>query len=103
MRNLIPLIFAMLLPALAMAEAVWIDVRTPEEHKKDHIAGDPLIPHENILTEVQKLLPNTGTEIHLYCRSGRRAGIAKAELEKAGYTKVSNAGGINAAREKRKR
>ncbi len=101
MRNLIPLIFAMLLPTLAMAEAAWIDVRTPEEHKKDHITGDPLIPHENILTEVQKLFPDKNTEIHLYCRSGRRAGVAKAELEKAGYTNVSNAGGINDAREKR--
>jgi phage shock protein E len=39
------------------------------------------------------------TEIRVYCRSGRRAGIALAALEEMGYTNATNVGGINDARE----
>jgi phage shock protein E len=47
------------------------------------------------------MFPDKTTEIHLYCRSGGRAGRAMNALEDAGYTNVSNAGGIEDAREAR--
>ena len=31
--------------------------------------------------------------VNLYCKSGRRAGVAKQMLEKLGYTRVTNHGG----------
>ncbi len=103
MRKLHTLLFALLIATgfPAFADATWIDVRTVEEHAEDQIAGDPWIPHEEILTGITEIVSDKDAEIHLYCRSGRRAGIARAALEKAGYTHVSNAGGIDDARQAR--
>ena len=87
--------------ALSTAEPIWIDVRTVSEYNQDHIDGDILIPHEQIVQKVSELLPDKTSEIHLYCRSGGRAGRALSALEEAGYTNDSNAGGIDDAREQR--
>ena len=81
---------------------VWIDVRSSVEHMVDSIEGDPLISHSDIVEEVTALYPDRDTEIKLYCLSGGRAGQAKTALEHAGYTNVSNAGGIEDARKLRK-
>ena len=85
----------------AFAEAVWIDVRTAMEHTMDSIEGDPRIPHDEIVDGVAALYPDKDTEIHLYCRSGGKAGKAQAALKSAGYTNVVNEGGIDDAREAR--
>lgn len=97
------LIFLILAPSLALAQAAttWIDVRTEAEHKQDHIDGDPLIPHGDIIEQVSERFPDRDAELKLYCRSGHRAGIAKSALESAGYTNVTNAGSIAKAREAR--
>lgn len=87
---------------LASAEPTWIDVRSKAEHKIDNIEGDLLISHTEIVDGVSKLFPNKDQEIRLYCRSGYRASVALKKLEDAGYTNVSNAGGINDARKERK-
>ena len=91
----------LLCPILAHAETVWIDVRSPAEYKVNHIKGDLFIPHKEILREVVVLFPNRETEIHLYCRSGNRAGIAKTVLNNAGYTNIFNEGSIEDARKAR--
>jgi len=89
-------------PLVAQAEEpVWIDVRTQAEYQQDHIEGDPLMPHKNIVAQVTEQFPDKDTEIRLYCRSGNRAGIAKSALEEAGYTNVKNMGGIDDARKTR--
>lgn len=90
-----------LTPLIAQAEPVWIDVRTKAEYQQNHIAGDPLMPHKNIVAQVSEQFPEKDAEIRLYCRSGNRAGIAKSALEDAGYTNVKNMGGIADAREAR--
>jgi phage shock protein E len=95
------LLIAMILSSLSFAEAVWIDVRSSFEHAIDNIDGDPLISHEEIIPGVNELFPDKSTEIHLYCRSGQRAGVAMHALKETGYTNVSNEGGINDARKKR--
>lgn len=87
-----------LTPIVAQAEPVWIDVRTEAEHRQNHIDGDPLIPHTNIVAQVTGQFPDKDTEIHLYCRSGNRAGKAKSALESAGYTNVKNRGSVAEAR-----
>lgn len=83
------------------ADPIWIDVRSSLEHKIDNIEGDIRISHGDIVEGVNKLFPDKTTEIHLYCRSGGRAGKAMAALKRAGYTNVSNAGGIDDARKER--
>ena len=94
MKKTIVFILTLCFASLAMAEPAWIDVRTVEEYQRDHIDGDVRISHEQIVTEVEKLFPDKTQKIHLYCRSGRRAGIAMAKLQEAGYTNVSNMGSI---------
>lgn len=99
-----PVILALTLalsPVIALAAPTWIDVRTEAEHRQDHIDGDPLIPHVDIVEQVSERFPDRDAELKLYCRSGNRAGIAKSALESAGYTNVTNAGSIADAREAR--
>ena len=92
---------ALLLPALALADPLWIDVRSPEEYQQDHIAGDPNIPHTEIGAKIEALAPSRDAEIVLYCARGGRAGTAEKTLEALGYTHVRNAGGIADARKER--
>ena len=101
MKKLLMFVIATLVSSLTLASPVWIDVRSAQEYAQDHISGDKQIPYEHIVPEVEKLFPDKDTEIHLYCRSGRRAGIAMSKLKAAGYHNVSNAGGIGDARKSR--
>lgn len=97
----VSMLFAMAFSQVSYAEAVWIDVRTPAENHADNIAGDPLISYSSIVKEVTQLYPDKNTEIHLYCRSGRRADVALSSLKSAGYKNVSNEGSIGNARKVR--
>jgi len=87
--------------SLAFAEPVWIDVRTEGEYTQNHIEGDANIPMATI--DPLQLATQFGkdAEINLYCQSGGRAGRAKEILEAAGFTNVSNVGGIDDVRELR--
>lgn len=91
-------ILGWLFASAAWSEPVWVDVRSAEEHQQSHIEGDPRITHTEIVSELPALVPDKATPVYLYCRSGRRAGIAKQALEEAGYQNVVNAGGIDDAR-----
>ena len=101
MRAVLIFLSLALIPMLAQAKPVWIDVRSEAEHRQNHIDGDPLIPHSNIVAGVTERFPDKDAEINLYCRSGNRAGIAKSALESAGYTNVNNMGSVAEAREAR--
>lgn len=58
-----------------------IDVRTPEEFAEGHLAGAINIPLDRFDPET---LPDAeGAQIVLYCRSGRRSGIAAEKLAQA--------------------
>ena len=95
------LLLAVGFSSLANAEPTWIDVRSVAEHRIDSIEGDVRISHNDIVSQVNEMSVAKSTEIHLYCRSGGRAGKAMSALQEAGYTNVSNDGGINDARKKR--
>ncbi|MDA7747371.1 rhodanese-like domain-containing protein [Psychromonas sp.] len=99
--SMLTLMSGLIFTHLAFSEPVWIDVRTVNENKADNIAGDPLIPYQQIVEEVSLLYPDKDTEINLYCRSGNRAGIALSALNAAGYTHVQNFGSIGNARKVR--
>ena len=101
LRNTVFALVALCFSALAHAEVVWIDVRSAIEHKIDNIEGDIRIPHDEIVQQLTTRFPDKDTEIHLYCRSGGRAGKAMAALQEAGYRAVENAGGIADARKQR--
>lgn len=73
--------------------AVWIDVRSAEEFAAGHLSGAVNIVHSDIATGIDALKLDKATPIALYCKSGRRAGIALDTLQQLGYTNVSNQGG----------
>jgi len=88
------------LPA-SFADALWIDVRSAEEYRTDHISGDPNVLHTDIADSIAQLASSTDTEIVLYCRSGGRAEKARKALLGLGYSNVRNAGSIDDARSER--
>jgi len=67
-----------------------IDVRTEQEWKDGHLDGAILIPHDRIGQEITAVAPDKKTRIFLYCRTGRRTGLAYDVLKKAGYEDIVN-------------
>ena len=87
----------------ASSETVWIDVRAVEEYRQDHIEGDMNVPLQAMsAASLSSLNIDSDADIRLYCGSGVRAGQAQAIFEQAGFSNVSNAGGISNVREARK-
>jgi rhodanese-related sulfurtransferase len=84
--------FARLDPA-AFAErmndqgATIINVHIPYEGELDQT--DAFIPYDKILGD-SRLPKNKGSEILLYCRSGRMSEEAGSALHDAGYTKIAH-------------
>jgi len=83
-------------PLALAADQIWIDVRSAEEFQAGHLAGAVNIVHTDIAAKISAVTQDKNAEIQLYCRSGRRSGLAEAELKKLGYTNVHNAGGYEA-------
>lgn len=81
------------------ADAVWIDVRSQAEFDSGHVDGALLIPHTDIGSRIGQAVPDKNAEIHLYCRSGRRAGMAMETLQAMGYTNITNEGGYEQAQQ----
>lgn len=81
----------------ALADALLIDVRSPEEYAQRHLPGATLLPLDRIGSEIQQLAPDKDTPIQLYCRTGNRSAMALQQLQQLGYRQVRNLGGIDAA------
>ena len=75
------------------SEEIWIDVRTQEEWDSGHLEEAIHVPHEQIVARIDQITSNKDATIHLYCRSGGRAGRAKSALDALGFNNVVNAGG----------
>jgi phage shock protein E len=88
------------LPALLAAEPIWIDVRTAVEYNGGHVSEAVNISHTEIAEGISGITGDKNASIYVYCRSGRRSGIAKETLESLGYTQVVNVGGIEEAMKK---
>lgn len=71
-----------------------VDVRTPTEYAAGHYTGAMNIP----LQELQKRLSDVGPTnqpVVVYCRTGTRSAKAKQILMNAGFSDVTNAGGLS--------
>ena len=66
-----------------------IDVRTHDEFIAGHLPGAINIPYDQIKT-LTTFAPDKSQSLFIYCRSGRRSGIAETALNKLGYSKVYN-------------
>lgn len=93
---LIGLLLTAMVSGSAVAETIWIDVRSAEEFNDGHLPGAVNIVHTEISSKIAAITQDKNAEIKLYCRSGRRSGLAEAALKELGYTKVQNAGGFEA-------
>ncbi|WP_370979549.1 rhodanese-like domain-containing protein [Agaribacterium sp. ZY112] len=80
----------------ALAETVWIDVRSAGEFNSGHIEGALNIVYSDIVAGVREQGIDKDDQIMLYCRSGRRSGIATDALLQAGWTGAVNRGGYAA-------
>jgi phage shock protein E len=99
--KLIGAILTLLVGGLVYGETTWVDVRSAQEYEQSHIAGDLHIPYQSIVAGLEKDSIEKNAPIKLYCRSGGRAGKAQKSLQAAGYTDVTNAGGIDDVRKER--
>ena len=86
--------------ASAGAKTVLIDVRTPEEYAAGHLDGAINIDHQVIAQRIGMAGVAKSDEVIVYCRSGRRSGIATEVLQGMGYKKAQNFGGMEDARKK---
>ncbi|MRI32373.1 MerR family transcriptional regulator [Endozoicomonas sp. OPT23] len=97
-KQIVTLFFLSLFSITAFAKTIWIDVRSAEENKIDSISGDLNIPHTDVARKIVGVTLDRNADIRLYCRSGRRSGIAKQALESLGYKNVTNSGSISHTR-----
>lgn len=78
------------LQSQSQSKTLYVDVREPSEWQVGHIDGAILVPLGEIEAGNFSQIPKD-TPVSLYCRSGRRSGIAYDILTRAGYTNISNA------------
>lgn len=76
-----------------------LDVRTPQEYAEGHVPGAVNVPHDQLASRLAEVPKDK--DVVLYCKSGRRAGIAADVLAANGYTRLSHLeGDMNAWVEK---
>jgi phage shock protein E len=90
----------MLLACTAFAKEVVIDVRTEQEFQTGHIDGALLIPHDQIAQKIASAKISKDDHVVLYCRSGRRSGMALDTLKSLGFSNVENYGSLEQAQKR---
>lgn len=81
------------------AKLFVLDVRTPEEFAQGHVPGAVNIPHDQVSAHLGDIPKDK--DVVLYCRSGRRAGMAAEVLKANGYDHLLHLDGdMNAWMEK---
>jgi len=67
---------------------IILDVRRADEFAAGHLPGAVNISHDELGDRLDELGIELGEELVVYCRSGRRAGIAEKILGEAGFTNL---------------
>jgi rhodanese-related sulfurtransferase len=76
-----------------------LDVRTPQEYAEGHVPGAINVPYDQLASRLAEVPKDK--DVVLYCKSGRRAGIAADVLAANGYKRLSHLeGDMNAWVEK---
>ena len=77
-------------------DIVVLDVREQDEYDSGHIPGAVLLPVGTINEDTAAaVIPEKGSTVLVYCRSGNRSKTASSILAELGYTHVYEFGGIN--------
>jgi rhodanese-related sulfurtransferase len=92
-KNLLGMGPAVDIQALIANGAKIVDVRTPAEYKDGHLNGSINLPLQTLRSQMNKLKKDE--VIITCCRSGSRSGMARRQLQAAGFTQVYNGGPWN--------
>jgi len=77
-----------------------VDVREAAEYEQGHIPGAIHLGKGIIERDIEAVVPNSDTEILLYCGGGYRSALAAFNLQRMGYTHVISVdGGMRGWRE----
>ncbi len=76
-------------------ESVVVDVREQDEWDEGHIPGAVHVPRGHLESRIERLAPDTGRPVVVYCSAGNRSAFAAKTLAELGYEDVvSLAGGF---------
>src|SRR5690349_8177797 len=70
-----------------------VDVREESEWAAGHVKGARHIGRGVLERDIEAALPDTATEIVLYCGGGFRSALAADSLRQMGYTRVASMAG----------
>lgn len=79
-------------------DVVFVDVRTPAEYARGHVAGATLIPLQEVSDRWKELRDQRNKRMLVYCRTGSRSRVATRLLRSKGFAKAENAGGLGGLR-----
>ena len=74
-------------------QVILLDVRTEEEFEEGHIPNAVNIPHKELEARLAELTGAKNTQVVIYCRSGRRAEVAREVLVKNGFNELDHLSG----------
>lgn len=81
---------------LEQEDVQLVDVRTPEEYKKEHIVNSQNIDFRSPTFEEDVKQLDKSKPVILYCKSGKRSAKCAKKLKEAGFEKIYDLeGGIS--------
>lgn len=76
-------------------DAVLLDVREEAEYITGHAQNAVLLPVDELNDETaMDAIPELGTPVLVYCRSGYRSNVAAHRLEEYGYEEIYDLGSL---------
>ena len=73
-------------------DAVFLDVREPNEWNLGHVPGATHIPRGMLESKVEQQVPRD-REVVIYCATGNRSALAADTMRQMGYENVSSLAG----------
>ena len=73
---------------LERSDMLILDVRTPQEYAAGHVPSAINMPHTSVKSQLEKLQEYKDKTIVIYCKSGRRAAMARQTLTDAGFKQL---------------
>ena len=73
-----------------LGEAIFLDVREPEEYQQGALPGALHVPRGQLETNIEGKIPDHAAPIVVYCASGFRSAFAAKTLQDLGYENVVN-------------
>ena len=82
-------------------DAVFLDVREPDEYEQGAVPGAVHIPRGYLELRVEDAVPDRDAEVVVYCAGGTRSAFAAEALQEMGYNNVKSLiGGFNGWKDK---